>query len=178
MFKTRAVSDLNSFKNVPLVFYFNGILNNALKKEKAVKITNATRIKYYANRLNNPSSQPQGREGGRGRATHQSFIREGSAPWTNPLPAFIYHFWQKRYPLLRNNMPFTYRINAASFNCCKSLSFKYEILAKQYLKPENGTPCSALYGVPPPPRVTQFLKASICLRNTALQMKEISAVWW
>ena len=66
MFKTRAVSDLNSFKNVPLVFYFNGILNNALKKEKAVKITNATRVKYYANRLNNPSSQPQGREGRRG----------------------------------------------------------------------------------------------------------------
>ena len=66
MFKTRAVSDLNSFKNVPLVFYFNGILNNALKKEKAVKITNATLVKYYANRLNNPSSQPQRREGGRG----------------------------------------------------------------------------------------------------------------
>ena len=28
----------------------------------------------------------------------------------------------------------------------------------------------------PPPPATQFLKASICLRNTALQMKEISAV--
>ena len=89
------MSDLNSFKNVPLVFYFNGILNNALKKEKAVKITNATLVKYYANRLNNPSSQPQRREGGEGgggRAMQQSFIREGSAPWTNPLPAFIYHF--------------------------------------------------------------------------------------
>ena len=61
MFKTRAVSDLNSFKNVPLVFYFNRILNNALKKEKAVKITKATLVKYYANRLNNPSAQPQGR---------------------------------------------------------------------------------------------------------------------
>ena len=48
MFKTRAVSDLNSFKNVPLVFYFNKNLNNALKKEKAVKITNATLVKYYA----------------------------------------------------------------------------------------------------------------------------------
>ena len=59
MFKTRAVSDLNSFKNVPLVFYFNRILNNALKKEKAVKITKATLVKYYANRLNNPSAQPQ-----------------------------------------------------------------------------------------------------------------------
>ena len=61
LFKTRAVSDLNSFKNVPLVFYFNRILNNALKKEKAVKITKATLVKYYANRLNNPSTQPQGR---------------------------------------------------------------------------------------------------------------------
>ena len=90
MFKTRAVSDLNSFKNVPLVFYFNRILNNALKNEKAVKITKATLVKYYANRLNNPSTQPQGRvERG---ATKQSFIREGSAPWSNPLAAFIYCF--------------------------------------------------------------------------------------
>ena len=64
MLKTRAVSDLNSFKNVPLVFYFNRILNNALKKEKAVKITKSTLFKYYANRLNNPSTQPQGRGGG------------------------------------------------------------------------------------------------------------------
>ena len=53
--------NLNSFKNVPLVFYFNRILNNALKKEKAVKITKATLVKYYTNRLNNPRSQPQGR---------------------------------------------------------------------------------------------------------------------
>ena len=60
-FKTRAVSDLNSFQNVPLVFYFDRILNNVLKKEKAVKITKATLVKYYANRLNNPSTQPQGR---------------------------------------------------------------------------------------------------------------------
>ena len=66
LFKTRAVSDLNSFQNVPLVFYFNRILNNVLKKEKAVKITKATLVKYYANRLNNPSTQPQGREGGEG----------------------------------------------------------------------------------------------------------------
>ena len=70
MFKTRAVSDLNSLKNVLLVFYFNRILNNALKKEKAVKITKATLVKYYANRLNNPSTQPHGR-GERG-ATQQS----------------------------------------------------------------------------------------------------------
>ena len=49
MFKTGAVGDLNSFKNVSLVFYFNRILNNALKKERAVKITNATLVKYYAN---------------------------------------------------------------------------------------------------------------------------------
>ena len=90
MFKTRAVSDLDSFQNVPLEFYFNRVLNNALKKEKAVKITNATLVKYYANRLNNPSTQPQGR-GERG-ATQQSFIREGSATWSNPLQAFIYHF--------------------------------------------------------------------------------------
>ena len=54
MFKTRAVSDLNSFKNVPLVFYFNRILDNALKKEKAVKITKATLVKYYANSLKQP----------------------------------------------------------------------------------------------------------------------------
>ena len=66
MFKTRALSDLNSFKNVPLVFYFNRILKNALKKEKAVKITKVTLVKYYANRLNNPSTQPQGRGGGGG----------------------------------------------------------------------------------------------------------------
>ena len=61
MFKTRAVGDLNSFKNVPLVFYFNRILNNTLKKEKAVKITKATLVKYYANRLNNPGTHPKGR---------------------------------------------------------------------------------------------------------------------
>ena len=91
MFKTCGLSDLNSFKNVPVAFYFNRILNNALKKEKAVKITKATLVKYYANRLNNPSTQPQGREGGR-EATLQSFIREGSAPWSNALPAFIYYF--------------------------------------------------------------------------------------
>ena len=60
MFKTRAVNDLNSFKNVPLVFYFNRILNNALEKEKAVKITKATLLKYYANRLNNPSTPTGG----------------------------------------------------------------------------------------------------------------------
>ena len=60
MFKTRAVSDLNSFKNVPLEFYFNRILDNALKKEKAVKITMATLVKYYANRWNNASTQPKG----------------------------------------------------------------------------------------------------------------------
>ena len=64
MLKTRAVSDLNSFKNVPLVFYFNRILNNALKKKKAVKITKATLVKCYANRLNKPSTHPQGRGGG------------------------------------------------------------------------------------------------------------------
>ena len=92
MFKTRAVSDLNSFKNVPLVFYFNRILNNALKKEKAVKITKATLVKYYANRLNNPSTQPQGREGGEGGLLNKVLYAEGSAPWSNPLPAFINHF--------------------------------------------------------------------------------------
>ena len=64
MFKTHAVSDLNSFKNVPLVFYFHRILNNALKKEKAVKITKATLVKCHANRLNNASTQPHGRGGG------------------------------------------------------------------------------------------------------------------
>ena len=92
MFKTRAVSDLNSFKNVPLVFYFNRILNNALIKEKAVKITKATLVKYYANRLNNPSTQPHGREGGEGGLLNKVLYAEGSAPWSNPLPAFIYHF--------------------------------------------------------------------------------------
>ena len=76
MLKTRAVSDLNSFKNVPLVFYFNRILNNALKKEKAVKITKATLVKYYANRLNNPSTQPQGREGGEGGYSTKFYTRE------------------------------------------------------------------------------------------------------
>ena len=77
MFKTRAVSDLNSLKNVLLVFYFNRILNNALKKEKAVKISNATLVKYYANRLNNPSTQPQeSREGGGG-LLYKVLYREG-----------------------------------------------------------------------------------------------------
>ena len=76
MFKSRAVSDLNSFKNVPLVFYFNRILNNALKKEKAVKITKATLVKYYANRLNNPSTQPQGRGATQQDKTRQSYSRK------------------------------------------------------------------------------------------------------
>ena len=129
MLKTRAVSDLNNFKNVPLVFYFNRILNNALKKEKAVKITKATLVKYYANRLNNPSTQPQGREGGEGGLLNKVLYAEGSAPWSNPLPAFIYHFWQKRYPLQGNDMPFRYLINAASLlTVGNALSFKYEIL--------------------------------------------------
>ena len=88
MFKTRAVSDLNSFKNVPLVFYFNRILNNALKKEKAVKITKATLVKYYANRLNNPSTPT----GGGGGLLNKILYAGGSASWSNPLPTFIYHF--------------------------------------------------------------------------------------
>ena len=96
MFKTRAVSDLNSFKNVPLVFYFNRILNNALKKEKAVKITKSTSVKYYANKLNNPSTQPQGRRGGG--LLNKVLYAGGSAPWSNPLPAFIYHFLTEKVP--------------------------------------------------------------------------------
>ena len=37
-------------------------------------------------------------------------------------------------------MPFTYLINAASLSTAvNALSFKYEILAKLCLKPENGT---------------------------------------
>ena len=98
MFKTRAVSDLNSFKNVPLVFYFNGILNNALKKEKAVKITNATLVKYYANRLNNPSSQPQRREGGRaGYAT--KFYTGRVRPVDQPFTSFYIPFLTEKVPL-------------------------------------------------------------------------------
>ena len=127
MLKTRAVSDLNSFKNVPLVFYFNRILNNALKKEKAVKITKSTSVKYYANKLNNPSTQPQGRGGGG--LLNKVLYAGGSAPWSNPLPAFIYHFWQKRYPLQGNDMPFRYLINAVPLlTVGNALSFKYEIL--------------------------------------------------
>ena len=73
-------------------------------------------------------------------------------------------------------MPFTHLINIASLlTAVNALSFKYEILAKLCLKPENGTPSSAFEKVPPSP-VTQFLKESIFLRNTARQMKEISAV--
>ena len=98
MFKTRAVSDLNSFKNVPLVFYFNRILNNALKKEKAVKITKATLVKYYANRLNNPSTQPQGREGGEGGATQQSFIRGRIRPVVQPFTSFYIPFLTEKVP--------------------------------------------------------------------------------
>ena len=96
MLKTRAVSDLNSFKNVPLVLYFNRILNNALKKEKAVIITKATLVKYYANKLNNPSTQPQGRGGGG--LLNKVLYAGGSAPWSNPLPAFIYHFLTEKVP--------------------------------------------------------------------------------
>ena len=101
MFKTRAVSDLNSFKNVPLVFYFNGILNNALKKEKAVKITNATRVKYYANRLNNPSSQPQGREGRRGGGAGYAtkFYTERVRPVDQPFTSFYIPFLTEKVPL-------------------------------------------------------------------------------
>ena len=83
----------------------------------------------------------------------------GSAPWSNPLPAFIYHFWQKRYPLLGNDMPFTHLINIASLlTAVNALSFKYEILAKLCLKLENGTPSSAFERVPPapPPGYTVF----------------------
>ena len=98
MFKTRAVSDLNSFKNVPLVFYFNRILNNALKKEKAVKITKATLVKYYANRLNNPSTQRQGREGRMG-ATQQSFIRGRIRPVVQPFTSFYIPFLTQKVPL-------------------------------------------------------------------------------
>ena len=84
MFKTRAVSDLNSFKNVPLVFYFNRILDNALKKEKAVKITKATLVKYYANRLNNPSTQPQGRgRGGYSTKFYTGRVRHEGQPFTS-----------------------------------------------------------------------------------------------
>ena len=96
MLKTRAVSDLNNFKNVPLVFYFNRILNNALKKEKAVKITKSTSVKYYANKLNNPSTQPQGRGGGG--LLNKGLYAGGSAPWSNPLPTFIYHFLTEKVP--------------------------------------------------------------------------------
>ena len=30
--------------------------------------------------------------------SQQSFIQGGSTPRSNPLPSYIYHFWQKRYP--------------------------------------------------------------------------------
>ena len=137
------MSDLNSFKNVPLVFYFNRILNNALKKEKAVKITKATLVKYYANRLNNPSAQPQ------------------------PFSSFYITFVTEQVPATGKWYAFHIPLTVVN-----ALSFKYAILAKLCLKPESGTPEF------PSPRATQFLKASICLRNTVLQMKEISAVWW
>ena len=94
MLKTRAVSDLNSFKNVPLVFYFNRMLNNALKKEKAVKITKSTSVKYYANKLNNPSTQPQGRGGG-GLLNKVLYVR-GSAPWSNPVTSFYIPFFDRK----------------------------------------------------------------------------------
>ena len=83
MFKTRAVSDLKSFKNIPLEFYFNRILNNVLKKEKAVKITKATLVKYYANRLNNASTQPkEGWEGGYSTKFYTGRVRSVVQPFT------------------------------------------------------------------------------------------------
>ena len=98
MLKTRAVSDLNSFKNVPLVFYFNRILNNALKKEKAVKITKATLVKYYANRLNNPSTQPQGR-GGRGRGGYSTKFNTGRVRHVvQPFTSFYIPFLTEKVP--------------------------------------------------------------------------------
>ena len=89
------MSDLNSFKNVPLVFYFNRILNNALKKEKAVKITKATLVKYYANRLNNPSTQPQGREGGEGGYSTKFYTREDS-PRSPTLYQLLYTIFDRK----------------------------------------------------------------------------------
>ena len=94
MFKTRAVSDLISFKNVPLVFYFNRILNNALKKEKAVKITKATLVKYHANRLNNPSTQPQGR----GATQQDKVIRGRIRPVVQPFTNFYIPFLTEQVP--------------------------------------------------------------------------------
>ena len=93
MFKTRAVSYLNSFKNVPLVFYFNRIVNNALKKEKALKITKATLVKYYANRLNNPSTQPQGR-GERGYST--KFYTREDPPRSPTLYKLLYTIFDRK----------------------------------------------------------------------------------
>ena len=173
MFKTRAVSDLNSFKNVPLVFYFNRILNNALKKEKAVKITKATLVKYFANRLNNPSTQPQGR----GRGGYSTKFYTGRVrPVVQPFTSFYIPFLTEKVPPTRKWFAFHIPNNRCiPLTVVNAPSFKYEILAKLCLKPENGTP---EWGGPPPPPATQFLKASICLRNTALQMKEILAVWW
>ena len=99
MFKTRAVSDLNSFKNVPLVFYFNRILNNALKKEKAVKITKATLVKYYANRLNNPSAQPQGRGATQQDKTRQDKVIRGRIrPVVQPFTNFYIPFLTEQVP--------------------------------------------------------------------------------
>ena len=96
MLKTRAVSDLNSFKNVPLVLYFNRILNNALKKEKAVIITKATLVKYYANKLNNPSTQPQGRGGGG--LLNKVFVRGRIRPVVQPFTSFYIPFLTEKVP--------------------------------------------------------------------------------
>ena len=99
MLKTRAVSDLNSFKNVPLVFYFNRILNNALKKKKAVKITKATLVKYYANRLNNPSAQPQGRGATQQDKTRQDKVIRGRIrPVVQPFSSFYITFVTEQVP--------------------------------------------------------------------------------
>ena len=98
MLKTRAVSDLNNFKNVPLVFYFNRILNNALKKEKAVKITKSTSVKYYANKLKNPSTQYTPKGGGRG-ATQQSFYTGRVRPVVQPFTSFYIPFLTENEPL-------------------------------------------------------------------------------
>ena len=171
MFKTRAVSDLNSFKNVPLVFYFNWILSNALKKEKAVKITNATLVKYYANWLKNPRTQPQGRGMGGGGGYSTKFYTGRVRHVVQPFTSFYISFLTEKVPPTGKWYAFHIPNNRCiPLTVVNALSFKYEILAKLCLKPENGTP-----EFPP---ATHFLKASICLRNTALQMKEISAVWW
>ena len=55
----------------------------------------ATLVKYYANRLNNPSTQPQGREGGEGGYSTKFYTRE-DPPRSPTLYQLLYTIFDRK----------------------------------------------------------------------------------